>query len=270
MILAGASATGFLVQDLLVTTMLFVRDLAFMSGREVRVGREYQPNGVTAYDLRQPETTEFVREGERALEALRSRLDSADVWPLEAEYPRDGIVLRSQFQPRLGVYFIYTEAVLNYNFEWAFRKSWGVPGKNLEWYKDFSRNEIVQWISEKCRIVHETTEPMLGGWIAARDFVSVTCHEKIGEKIYWPFCNVTWPGLPPKDGIVRSVAHIGSGYAFSPHKTDKTKSVFQSINGMDFQVPFVPTSILKTFAAARHRQFVLALRRHLDEMAASS
>ena len=36
MIFGGASATGFLLQDLLVTTMLFVRDLAYMSSREVQ------------------------------------------------------------------------------------------------------------------------------------------------------------------------------------------------------------------------------------------
>ncbi|CAG0899925.1 unnamed protein product [Darwinula stevensoni] len=325
MILAGASAMGFFVQDLLVTTMLFVRDLAFMSGREVqvadvdgilvlmrhsqlhrdveniniamallgrhcmnkdrrdisrdirakkafrsRIGNEYLPNQSMDYGLPEEVRREYTQEGERALQALRSYLNSTASWDLEEDYPEEEIVVGSQFQPRLGMYFLYTEAVLNYDYEWTFRKSWGAPGQNFEWYKEFSKNEFVQSISEECRIVHETTEPMLSGWIAARDFVSLVCHRKIGETIYWPFSNVTWPGLPPKDGIVRSVEHLGSGHAFSPHKTDKNKSVFQWINGMGLQVPFVPISILKKFAAASHRHFILALRSHLDAMAASS
>ncbi|CAG0902812.1 unnamed protein product, partial [Darwinula stevensoni] len=227
---------------------------------------------------RQPEVVrrEYLGEGEKALEAFRSHLNSTDSWTLEVEYPEDEITVRSQFQPHLGIYFIYTEvgrrlsAVLNYDFEWAFWNTWAPAGQNHEWYKDFSQNEFVQSISKECRIIRETTKPMFGGLIAARDFVSIVCHRKIGDTIYWPFSNVTWPGLPPRHGIVRSVEHLGSGHAFSKHKENKKKCIFRWVNGMDFRVPFVPIGIIKGFALTNHKKFVLALRNHLDAAAASA
>ncbi|CAG0903576.1 unnamed protein product [Darwinula stevensoni] len=124
-------------------------------------GITYLPNG-NEYGLPEEARREYLREGEKALEAFRSHLNSMDSWTLEAEYPEDEIAVRSQFQPHLGIYFIYTEvggrlrnrgdfpprleirALLNYNFEWAFWNTLPPPGQNLEWYKDISQNEFIQ------------------------------------------------------------------------------------------------------------------------------
>ncbi|CAG0886384.1 unnamed protein product [Darwinula stevensoni] len=258
------AATGPLVQDFLVATLLFLRDLTYLHS-----GITYLPNG-NEYGLPEEARREYLREGEKALEAFRSHLNSMDSWTLEAEYPEDEIAVRSQFQPHLGIYFIYTEALLNYNFEWAFWNTLPPPGQNLEWYKDISQNEFIQSISEECLIIRETTKPMFGGLIGARDFISLGCHRKIGDTIYWAFRNVTWPSLPPREGIVRSVEHLGSGQAFSRHKENKDKCIFRWVNGMDFRVPFVPIGIIKAFALTNHKNFVLALRNHLEAAAAAS
>ncbi|CAG0892505.1 unnamed protein product [Darwinula stevensoni] len=207
-----------------------------------------------------------MSEGGSAVEKFRFNLERKE-WALGWDYGEEGITIKYLFDQDTKTHFVLTEALLDFECEWTFRQyqDHAMPA-TTDWCSDMKEYKIIQRLTGTCWVTYQVTEPKLGGLFASRDMILLTYFDKIEDTHFVSFRSTEWPGLEPRDGVVRATVQEGSGISLSPdarHKATRTR--LRWISTLDFKLPFVPNAILRNIYADGCRKFILALQNFLSK-----
>ncbi|CAG0902066.1 unnamed protein product [Darwinula stevensoni] len=214
-------------------------------------------------DFLHPKEEKCESEGESALEKFRFNLERKD-WTLEKEYKQEGITIKSTYDEEAKAYFILTEALLDFEFEWLFLEMRDHTFEATpEWFSACKKLTIVKRLTEVCWVVHEVLEPQLGGIVASRDVVFHSHVRKIGKASFISLCSTEWPGMQSKKKIIRAEIVKGSGQTFSPDPDLATRTHLRWVMSVDYKIPLVPVKLLMPFHVETARQYVMGLKKYL-------
>ncbi|CAG0892501.1 unnamed protein product, partial [Darwinula stevensoni] len=140
--------------------------------------------------------------GERALEKFRLNLERKD-WNLEKDYGEEEITIKSLFDQETKTHFLLTEALLDFDCDWAFRDLKDhTLAATADWYADIKEWKMIQRLNDDCWVVYQLTEPRLGGLFSSRDVVLLFRFGKAQDSYLTSFVSTIWPGMEPKKNLV--------------------------------------------------------------------
>ncbi|CAG0883903.1 unnamed protein product [Darwinula stevensoni] len=224
-------------------------------------------------------TIDYTSEKEKAMEMFRSYLDAND-WETVTHFRDDGVTIvgeRKQLEFLCAFYsnchcmdhFVtpwirrLTQMELDFPAESAFRRIWNNPMAIPDFYAAITEYKVLRELKNGCKIIYEVTAAQYFGLISARDFVLLSCYERVENAHYMTFSSIPWPGAPPDPRFVRGHMHPGGGILFKPDLLNPRKTLVRYIYATDLHIPIVPLSILKKFVPIAQRDFVVGMRKYL-------
>ncbi|CAG0889565.1 unnamed protein product [Darwinula stevensoni] len=204
-------------------------------------------------------------EGERSLENFRFNLERKD-WTLQKHYSKEGITVKSVYDQEKLMYFLFTEAPLDFECDWTFGDMRDhTLEATPEWYSDVKEYSVLERLTDVCWVVHEVLEPKLGGIVASREMLYASHCRKIGDAYFVSMGSTEWPGVEPRENLVRAEVPEGCGLSISPDPSHHTtRTLLRWVFSLDLKIPLVPVSFLLPFHVEACRQFILGLRKHLS------
>ncbi|CAG0904267.1 unnamed protein product, partial [Darwinula stevensoni] len=122
---------------------------------------------------------------------------------------------------------------------------------------------VPQRLTDRCWVIHEATQPKLGGLFYSRDMVLLAYNKKMRDGGFISISSTSWPGLEPRENMVRAEMADGGGMCALPDpKHNTTKTLFRFVSTLDFKISLIPYRVIQALYVEGSRNYIVGLRKY--------